>query len=138
MKRPFRHLSDCFGCSAENPSGPGIALSFVADEAHARVRFEDCHQGAPGFVHGGLLAVLLDEAMGSVPSEERGIRLTAEMTIKSRRPTPIDTDLLCRARMTDMAGRHMTVEATIVSSGAEDVVLVEGSARYVLSVSSRD
>lgn len=134
MSQQFRHLRECFGCSAENPASLRIVNSVADDVAEARVRFSRAHQGPPGLVHGGLLATLLDEAMGTVPYDGVGIRFTADMSVRYRRPTPIETDLICRARVNETSARGFTVTATIVAVGAEDEVLVEGSATYVLSV----
>jgi acyl-coenzyme A thioesterase PaaI-like protein len=135
VTRPFRHLSDCYGCGAANPLSPGISLTIVGHEAHARVCFGSHHQGAPGLVHGGLLALLLDETMGTVPLDRRGIRLTTDMTIRYRRPTPIAIELLCRARVAAWMNGGASMDATIVALDAQDVVLVEGSASYVWSTS---
>jgi uncharacterized protein (TIGR00369 family) len=129
----FRHLPVCFGCGAENPVALGVTNSATADGAESRVRFGADHQGAPGLVHGGLLAVLLDEAMGSVPHAARGIRLTTEMRIRYRRPTPIDTDLVCRAHVATTSERQFSVMATIATAGDPDVALVEGEATFVLA-----
>ena len=128
----FRHQPVCFGCGAENPVALGVTNSATADGAESRVRFGADHQGPPGLVHGGLLAVLLDEAMGSVPHAVRGIRLTTEMAIRYRRPTPIDTDLVCRAHIAVSSERQFSVVATIATVDDPDVVLVEGDATYVL------
>lgn len=133
MSRAFRHLRECFGCSEQSAASLGIVNSGTTEGAEARVRFGSEHQGAPGLVHGGLLATLLDEAMGTVPHDAPGIRLTSEMTIRYRRPTPIDTDLICRARVGDVSARGFSVDATVVAADNEDVVLVEGSATYVLA-----
>lgn len=78
------------------------------------------------------LAVLLDEAMGSVPHTARGIRLTTEMTVRYRRPTPIDTELVCRAHVEDASERRFSVVATITTADDPDVVLVVGEATFVL------
>lgn len=135
MKGQFRHLRECFGCGAENAAALGVVNNVVGEVAEARMRFGREHQGPPGFVHGGLLATLLDEAMGTVPFNGAGIRFTADMTVRYRRPTPIDTDLVCRARVSEASLRGFTVSATIVAADAETEVLVEASATYVLSAS---
>ena len=77
--------------------------------------------------------MLLDEAMGSVPHAARGIRLTTEMKIRYRRPTPIDTELVCRAHVATTAERHFSVVATIATVDDPDVALVEGEATFVLA-----
>ena len=128
----FRHLAVCFGCGRGNPASVGVTNSATEDGAISRARFGSDHQGAPGLVHGGLLAVLLDEAMGSVPHDGAGIRLTTDMTVRYRRPTPIDTDLVCRARVADVSNRGFSVEGGITTADDTETVLVEGQATFVL------
>ena len=70
-------------------------------------------QGAPGLVHGGLLATFADEVMGFVQHGGNAVRLTAEMTLRYRRPTPVDTELVCRAEAGDTTGRRFHVHAAI-------------------------
>jgi uncharacterized protein (TIGR00369 family) len=129
---PFRHLRRCYGCGPANPASLGITHRTSPDGVEARIRFGVQHQGAPGLVHGGLLATLLDEAMGTVPVVSPGIRLTTEMTVRYLRPTPIDTDLVCRAHVVESSKRAFSVVGAISAADASDVVLVEGSAIYVL------
>jgi acyl-coenzyme A thioesterase PaaI-like protein len=126
------HIPLCFGCGAANDHAVGIEL--IADEGAAvgRVCFGAEHQGAPGLVHGGLLATLVDETMGAVVYGGKVTRVTAEMTLRYRRPTPIGTELVCRARLGEVDGRRFTVLATITAADAKDDVLVEGEAVYVL------
>lgn len=126
------HLPQCFGCGGENPHAVGIELDAVEGAAEGRVHFGPEHQGAAGLVHGGLLATLIDETMGAVVYGGRVTRVTAEMTLRYRRPTPIDTDLVCRAHLGEVSGRRFTLLATITTADADDEVLVEGEAVYVL------
>jgi acyl-CoA thioesterase FadM len=79
-----------------------------------------------------LLATLVDETMGAVVYGGKVTRVTAEMTLRYRRPTPIGTELVCRARLGEVDGRRFTVLATITAADAKDDVLVEGEAVYVL------
>jgi len=133
MTAPDRHvhIPQCFGCGPENPSALGIELETVEDGAVGRVHFGPEHQGAPGLVHGGLLATLLDETMGAVVHGGKVTRVTAQMTLRYRRPTPVGTDLVCRARLGETEGRRFTVLGTITAAGADEV-LAEGDAVYVL------
>ena len=77
--------------------------------------------------------MLLDETMGSVPHAARGIRLTTEMTVRYRRPTPIHTDLVCRAHVAEASERQFSVVATITTGDDPNTVLVEGEATFVLA-----
>jgi acyl-coenzyme A thioesterase PaaI-like protein len=56
----------CFGCGGANNSG--MKLTFEQDNAKRRIigRFVlgERYQGGGGMAHGGIIATLLDEAMG--------------------------------------------------------------------------
>jgi len=128
----LRHVDGCFGCSTSNPSSLGIVLTVTDEGAEGRVRFGSDCEGAPGLVHGGLLATFADEVMGFVPHGGNAVRLTAEMTIKFRRPTPLDTDLVCRARSGGLDGRRFTVTAVITTADDDATTLADVEATYVL------
>ncbi len=128
----LQHVRGCFGCSATSPASLGIQLSRMPDGAEGRVCFGAGYEGAPGLVHGGLLATFADEVMGYVEHGANEVRLTAEMTIRYRRPTPIGTDLLCRARPGPLDGRRFTMHAAITAADDESTVLAEVDATYVL------
>jgi len=131
---PLQHVENCFGCSATNPASLGIALTTTPDGAEGRVRFGPDTEGAPGLVHGGLLATFADEVMGNVSHGGNAVRLTAEMTLRYRKPTPVDTELLCRARLGETSGRRVTVHAVITAADDDATVLAEADAIYVLLV----
>jgi uncharacterized protein (TIGR00369 family) len=85
----------CFGCSQENRNG--LHLRFqempdnggVASDFRVPRRFE----GPPGHVHGGIIATILDEAMGKVNRRKGIVALTRHMSIDYLRPVPLATRL---------------------------------------------
>ena len=130
----LQHVESCFGCSTTNPSSLGIALSSTPDGAVGRVRFGGDAEGAPGLVHGGLLATFADEVMGFVQHGGNAVRLTAEMTLRYRRPTPVDTELVCRAQAGETTGRRFHVHAVITTADDDSTVFADADATYVLMV----
>ena len=87
--------NSCFGCGGANPRG--MHLTFEQDDATRRIRgafkLGAEYQGGGGFIHGGIIALVLDEAMGKV-NRFRGVRaVTAELMIEYIRPVPVDEDL---------------------------------------------
>ena len=59
----------CFGCSERNPIGLHLSFTMADGEVRAPFTPQAEHQGWPGFMHGGLVATMLDEAMGWVIDE---------------------------------------------------------------------
>ena len=123
--------NSCFGCGAGNPRG--MQLKFEQDDAAQRIRghfsLGDEYSGGPGILHGGIIAVLLDEAMGKV-GRFRGVRaVTAELKIEYLRPMPVGHEIVVEAREVEMNGRNMFREGEIRST--KGIVLARGTGRFV-------
>jgi uncharacterized protein (TIGR00369 family) len=110
----------CFVCGSRNPIG--LRTSWVLDAdgmARARFRPERAHQGWHGIVHGGILASLLDEAMAQ-RLRLAGIRgMTAELSVRYRKPVPIGALVIAEARIVSERSRSLRLEAFLRSE--EDV-----------------
>jgi uncharacterized protein (TIGR00369 family) len=121
----------CFGCGGSNPRG--MQLTFEQDDVarHIRGAFRvgADFQGGFGFLHGGIIATLLDEVMGKV-NRFRGVHaVTAELTVEYLRPVPVDHDLVLDAWETDANGRNLYRAGEIRdTSGA---LLARGRGRFV-------
>ncbi len=77
-----------------------------------RVRLDRLREGPPHAVHGGVIAGLFDEILGA------GQRLTGRMggvtgrlTVRYRRPTPLDEDLVFRSWVHHDRGRRLVMRA---------------------------
>jgi len=121
----------CFGCGGANSRG--MKLTFDQDDATRRIRgmfrLGPEYEGGPGFVHGGIIATLLDEVMGKV-SRFRGIRtVTAELNVQYLRPVPVDEDILLEGWEADRKGRNLYHIGEI--RDASGVLLARGKGRFV-------
>ena len=119
----------CFGCGRHNPVG--FHLLFERDDAEMVTRYvpkpED--QGFPRIMHGGLLALLLDEAMGWAMFADQIFAVTAKMELRYRRPTGLDLPLTVRAHIERRRGRRIELAATI--SDPSGATLVEANGLFV-------
>ena len=86
----------CFGCGGANPRG--MQLTFEQDDEAKRIRGQfrvsADYQGGAGFVHGGIVATLLDEVMAKVSRFREDHAVTAELTVEYLKPVPVDADLI--------------------------------------------
>jgi len=96
----------------------------------ASVRVDRMFQGPPGRVHGGILAVLLDELMGTVIRMIGRRAYTARLTVDFRAPAPIDAELTFRAWLEDQQARKITMRA---DGRAGMDVFVEAEALFVVA-----
>jgi acyl-coenzyme A thioesterase PaaI-like protein len=118
---PPHHDPACWGCG-DNPTGlhlPQPAAEGLT-EYEAYFEFDERHQGAPGIVHGALVAGALDEAVGLLATWYAFPTVTVRIFIRYRRPVPINTELLLTARVVDARGRRLHVDGTL-SDGSESL-----------------
>jgi uncharacterized protein (TIGR00369 family) len=104
----------CYACGDLNPIG--LHLHFVMqDDGWTAAPFvaDKMHQGYPGFVHGGLVTTLLDEAMGWATYGAGIWALTGKLEMSFRKPVPVDETLTVRARITRDRGRLIESEAEL-------------------------
>jgi acyl-coenzyme A thioesterase PaaI-like protein len=115
---PPHHDPACWGCGA-NPEGLGLPLPSEegASAYAARFRFDERHQGGPGLAHGGLVGAALDEACGLLATWHRFPTVTARITVRFRRPVPINADLDLSSRIESSRGRRITVRAELAAAG---------------------
>lgn len=121
----------CFGCGGANPRG--MQLTFEQDDAARCIRgvfrLGAEYAGGPGIAHGGIIATLLDEAMGKV-NRFRGVRaVTAELNIEYLRPVPVEEEIVVEAREIEKNGRSLYHTGEI--RNAEGKVLARGRGRFV-------
>ena len=121
----------CFGCGGANPRG--MQLTYEQDDATQRIRgnfrLGADYQGGGGFIHGGIVALVLDEAMGKV-NRFAGIRaVTAELTIEYIRPVPVDEELVIEAHAVDHNGRSHYYVGQIANRAGK--ILARGKGRFV-------
>lgn len=83
-----------------------------------RVRLDRLREGPPAHVHGGVIAGLFDEVMGAAQRlTSKPGAMTGRLTLRYRRPTPLDTDLLFRAWIEEDRSRRVLVRAACYIDG---------------------
>jgi uncharacterized protein (TIGR00369 family) len=122
----------CFGCGGANDRG--MKLTFEQDDSTQRIRgafkLGAEYQGGPGFIHGGIIATVLDEAMGKV-SRFRGVRaVTAELVVEYLRPVSVDAPLLIEAYEVEKNGRNLHYVGEIRNQAGD--LLARGRGRFVV------
>lgn len=100
-----------------NPAAPRLFLDRTEEGLRAEVTLNTVYQGPPGLVHGGWIAAMLDQAVGSVSSVETSPGLTARLEIDYRRPTPLFTPLEITSWVERVEGRKVFVAGRIRAHG---------------------
>jgi uncharacterized protein (TIGR00369 family) len=122
----------CFGCGGANDAG--MKLTFTQDNVGRRIvgRFVlgPRYQGGGGMGHGGIIATLLDEAMGKVCRFRDARAVTAEMSIQYLKPVRVDEEITVEAFETGFEGRNIFQSGEIRNAAGD--VLAKGTARFVV------
>jgi len=122
----------CFGCGGANDRG--MKLTFEQDDATERIRgafkLGAEYQGGPGFIHGGIIATVLDEAMGKL-CRFRSVRaVTAELIVEYLKPVSVDAPLLIEAYEVEKTGRNLHFVGEIRNQAGD--LLARGRGRFVV------
>lgn len=124
----------CFGCSQQNPHGLQVIFEPGPDGtgvAHFNPRPE--HEGPPGYVHGGLSATAMDEALGWTAHESPDDKwVTGTLEIRYRQPVPlgggpyrIETETeKGSSRRKKLTGRLLLPDGTVAVEGTAVFVKV--------------
>lgn len=78
-----------------------------------RAWFGQGSDGPPLHVHGGAVAYVLDEAMGSVAWMNEYPAMAANLKFEYVQMTPLLTDLVVEARITSVTDRRVSIESEI-------------------------
>lgn len=116
----------CYACGDLNPIG--LHLEFRLEDEWAVATFVAGreHQGYPGFVHGGVVSSLLDEAMGWATYGRGIFAVTARLETRFRGPIPAGLPLQVRARVKRDRGRALELEADLKDETGQTLAEASG------------
>jgi uncharacterized protein (TIGR00369 family) len=113
--------NNCFVCGQNNKDG--MRLKFILDEARqtfvCNFRLSSRYTGPPGHCHGGIIASILDDAMGKVNKLHQVVALTREMTVEYLKPVPLHKPLRVEGREIEVRGPKHINAAEILNEKNE-------------------
>jgi Uncharacterized protein, possibly involved in aromatic compounds catabolism len=128
----------CFGCGPANEQGLRIESRVAADGTVVAIwQPRPEHEAFEGFVNGGILGTLIDchsnwTAIAALLARHGGVAapstVTAEYSVRFRRPTPSDRPLRLIGRAVEVGDDRVTVETSIEVDG---VTTASGRATFV-------
>jgi uncharacterized protein (TIGR00369 family) len=120
---------NCFACGTANEHG--LRLRIVPTEDGCRTVFTPLrrHEGFSELIHGGIVATVLDEVI-AWSCRLRGYNaVTAELTVRYRKPVRVNVPVQVEGRITREHGRLMFAEGTLRSEDGE--ILATASAKMM-------
>ena len=117
---------------AGSPLAPPLVVRREGDGVVGHATLGVAYEGPPGFVHGGMSALLMDQLLGSAAAEAGVWGMTAHLALDYRGPLPLETKLLFRAGVGETSGRKSVITGAIARADAPDRVLVEARGVFVM------
>jgi acyl-coenzyme A thioesterase PaaI-like protein len=109
---------DCVMCSQANPDGFRLVSTVMPDgSVEGEFVGRETLQGYSGWLHGGLIATLLDSAMTQCLFAHGCRAFTAELTVRYRHPVAAKERLTVRAWLADARAALHFVRAELQQAG---------------------
>lgn len=100
MMLPLEDDHMCYACGDQNLSGLKLRFDQPQDGIlRSEVTFSKIHQGFKGVVHGGMLALVLDDIMVNLSWRQNIPAVTGELTLRLKKPTPINEKIYLEAKL---------------------------------------
>ncbi len=128
LQEIYAPRSVCFGCGPANQHGLRLKIFADGDQLLAHWKAEPHHLAFPGVVNGGIISTLLDchcnwtaaysllrrDGLQRLPST-----VTAELTVRLLKPTPLNATLELRGRLKRLGQRSAITLGTVLVDGEE-------------------
>lgn len=116
-------------CGVDNACGLQLSLYYDAETVKTAFTIPQRFAGYGGMAHGGVVAAVLDEVMAwAANCAARGGTATGEMTLRYRKPVPVETPIAAEGRVVSQRGRIYETEAELTGGGA---VLASAKAVFI-------
>jgi len=107
----------CFVCGRHNPAG--LYMQFYdngENEVCSDYTVPARYQSYPGIVHGGILASMLDEAIGRVAmiGDHHHFMVSVRLQVLYRHPVAVEIPLKIRGRIVRLSGRLGKAQGEII------------------------
>jgi uncharacterized protein (TIGR00369 family) len=126
---PMAHSAQnrCFGCGEANPVGLHLEFFLTGDNSVVCLpTVGDAYEGPHGYLHGGIIATLLDEAMSKAVRAQGFTAMTRHIEVDYLRPVPSASAIRVEGRVVRDEGRKHWVEAKILDEKGTTLAHAKG------------
>ena len=112
-----------------NPVAPPVVLDFEPPKALGRAVFDVTYEGAPGCVHGAVLAATFDIILTAANAIVGSVGPTVRLALRYLRPTLTDEEAVFEGWVTEVTERRIFSRGRIVQDG---IVTVEAEGEFAI------
>ncbi len=126
---PLAHSSHnrCFGCGLANATGLRMEFLLAPDSSVVSLPVvPEAFEGHPGYLHGGIIATLLDEAMSKAIRVLGTPSVTRRMEVEYLLPVPSGAPLRVEGLVVRSQGRRHWTEAVILDKEGKALAQAKG------------
>ncbi len=128
-----QHVLGCKSFVSGDPTGDRLRVRYYRRDEDgalmARVWFGPESEGPPGFVHGGALAAVLDEALGGVAWMSGHPVVSVRLSTKNIRPLPLDSVVTVETRVDRVEGSKVFTVGSVFDDAGNKYS--EGESLYI-------
>ena len=124
-----RHYNPAIGTA--NPASPVLDIVTSPGTAACDFTLSRRFEGPPGFVHGGIAGLVMDEILGRAALSDGGWGMTVYLNLTYLTGLPIDTPLRATGEIENQQGRKTFVRGRIATQADPDRTCVEAEALFV-------
>jgi acyl-coenzyme A thioesterase PaaI-like protein len=129
LKIQSQYHPRCVVCSPTNPRGLRLNLDLNKDgRLTGRFQLDGSAEGYPGISHGGVIAAVLDGAMGNWLFAHDIVAVTIELNVKYRHPLHLEQEARVEARLKENMDPVYVLQASIRQG---ERVVARGIGRFV-------
>jgi acyl-coenzyme A thioesterase PaaI-like protein len=121
----------CYACGARNMEGLHLRYRQEGERVVTEFTPDTRVQGFPGYVHGGVLATVLDETLERVTLATGQWMMTGRLEVRYRRAAPVGQRLVVVGQLVARRGRAIVAEATARAGDATGGVVAEARATFL-------
>ncbi|MGE3062493.1 MAG: PaaI family thioesterase [bacterium] len=127
------YFPKCFVCGQDNPIGMKMIFEYDAksDSVRSSVTFSDDHVGYENIVHGGLVTMVMDEAMAWMSIKKTGLMcLTSTLDVKFSRAVKSGIEYKVEAKTTGINDERILMTASVCDSDGQ--ICAESRGNFVI------
>ena len=130
-KSEFRD-DHCFCCGKANEKGLHLTFAYPEEgKSVATLKVPAYFSGWGSITHGGLLSMLLDEAMAHACRGKASMAVTGELSVKFRKPVHIEETIRIEGVVEEVRSRIIHTKGVIWNEKGEKAA--EGKAKFLIT-----